>query len=623
MNKKQLDLRGIPLLVLTYTTFLLLFTTCMSVDDDYSNSKLAIIAEGGIRFDSYGDSKTFEIETNGDWSVKIEAGSEWISVNPMKGTKKTKELTVNVKKNEGDSREGTFIVTSSSIDKAITVTQTGKDVQSFEFVTIKDIRDIYNESGREEIVIDEPLMLKAVVISDREGANRFAKKDGFIQDNAGYGMAFRVTQSETPYDMGDELTINLQDAKIHYDYAQVLQIIFSTKNVDVGAQNVMISPKELTIEALQNNRYDGTLVRLKDVQFIDYKGLNYYAGEGNATSRLLVCNNGDTVAVNTTKNASFRNKALPAGSGNIISVVSYRNESWELQMRNLDDVKGMSNDEATRFEAKATNYITLDKEKVIFEAKGGEATIGITSNVNWEVLCDASWLSINPANGQNDGEVVIVASENKDDERSSTITITDGEIAKTIAVVQKGEEVEVEVETDVCNELFFSEYVEGSSYNKYLEIYNGTGKSVDLSDYIIEVYINGQPTPKYTEMLDGVLKNDEVLVIAHSKATIYNGAVYTSTVANFNGNDAIALIKIVNSNFKYVDIIGCIGENPGKEWMDTVDKNLSTLDKTLIRKPSVRGGVTKNPEEGFPTLGTEWISYPIDTSKYLGRHTMD
>lgn len=620
MTRKQLGLRSISLLVLTYSTFLLLFTTCMSVDDDYSSSKLAIIAEGGVQFDSYGDSKTFEIETNGDWSVKIESGSEWISVTPMKGTKKTKELTVNVKKNEGDTRKGTFVVTSSSIDKTITVTQSGKDVQNFEFVTIKDIRDMYNESGRSEMIIDEPLMLKAVVISDREGANRFAKKDGFIQDSTGCGMAFRVTQSETPFDMGDELIINLQDAKIHHDYAQVLQIVFSTKNVDVGAQNVMVSPKELTIEALQNNRYDGTLVRLKDVQFIDYKGLNYYAGEGNATSRLLVCNNGDTVSVNTTKNASFRNKALPAGSGNIIGVVSYRNENWELQMRNHDDAKEMSNDESTRFSAKTANYITINQEKVTFEAKGSEATISIASNVNWEVLCNASWLSINPTNGENDGEVVIVASENKDDERTSTITITDGEIVKSVAVVQKGEEVEVEI--DVCNELFFSEYVEGSSYNKYLEIYNGTGKSVNLSDYIIEVYMNGDSTPKYNKMLDGVLKNGEVIVIAHSKATIYNGAVCVSSVANFNGNDAVALVKI--STGAFVDIIGCIGDDPGsKGWVDSKDNDLSTYKKTLVRKPSVRGGVTENPEEGFPTLGTEWISYPVDTSKYLGRHTMD
>ena len=622
MTKKQLGLRGIPLLVLTYTTFLLLFTTCMSVDDDYSNSKLAIIAEGGIRFDSYGDSKTFEIETNGDWSVKIESGAEWLSVNPMKGTKKTKELTVNVKKNEGDTRKGTLIVTSSSIDKTITVTQIGKDVQSFEFVTIKDIRDMYTESGRGEMIIDEPLMLKAVVISDREGANRSSKRDGYIQDSEGYGLAFRVTQSETPFNMGDELIINLQDAKIHYfDYAGILQIVFSKMDAQINAQNVTVSPKEVTIKTLHNGMYDGTLVRIKDVQFEDYKGLNYYAGEGNATSRLLACVDGGTIEVKTTKNANFKNRALPAGKGSIVGIASFCKENWELQMRNHDDAKGMSNDESTRFNAEDTNYITINQKKVTFEAKGGEATIGITSNVNWEVLCNASWLSINPTNGENDGEVVIVVSENKDDERTSTITITDGEIAKTIAIVQKGEELEVE--TDVCNELFFSEYVEGSSYNKYLEIYNGTGKSVDLSDYIIEVYINGQPTPKYTEMLDGVLKNNEVLVIAHSKATIYNGAVYTSTVANFNGNDAIALIKIVNSNFKYIDIIGCIGENPGKEWMDTVDKNLSTLDKTLVRKASVRGGVTKNPEEGFPTLGTEWISYPIDTSKYLGRHTMD
>ena len=31
-------------------------------------------------------------------------------------------------------------------------------------------------------------------------------------------------------------------------------------------------------------------------------------------------------------------------------------------------------------------------------------------------------------------------------------------------------------------ELFFSEYVEGSSNNKALEIYNGTGDAIDLAD---------------------------------------------------------------------------------------------------------------------------------------------
>ena len=38
--------------------------------------------------------------------------------------------------------------------------------------------------------------------------------------------------------------------------------------------------------------------------------------------------------------------------------------------------------------------------------------------------------------------------------------------------------------------LFFSEYIEGSSFNKAVEIYNGTGASVDLStplEYAMEI----------------------------------------------------------------------------------------------------------------------------------------
>ena len=42
-----------------------------------------------------------------------------------------------------------------------------------------------------------------------------------------------------------------------------------------------------------------------------------------------------------------------------------------------------------------------------------------------------------------------------------------------------------------CSELFFSEYVEGSSQNKALEIYNPTNQIIDLSNYTIERFSNG------------------------------------------------------------------------------------------------------------------------------------
>ncbi len=45
-------------------------------------------------------------------------------------------------------------------------------------------------------------------------------------------------------------------------------------------------------------------------------------------------------------------------------------------------------------------------------------------------------------------------------------------------------------------DLFFSEYVEGTSFNKALEIFNGTGAPVDLNtgQYVIQMYFNGATT---------------------------------------------------------------------------------------------------------------------------------
>ena len=131
---------------------------------------------------------------------------------------------------------------------------------------------------------------------------------------------------------------------------------------------------------------------------------------------------------------------------------------------------------------------------------------------------------------------------------------------------------------DFATDLFFSEYVEGSSSNKYLEIYNGTGATVDLYDYKIVLYSNGTTKPGNTLDLEGTIDHGAVLVIANASATIYTGDVITSTVTYFNGDDAVALEKI--STGDYVDIIGRIGEQV--KW--DAGGDLKTEDRTLVRK---------------------------------------
>lgn len=169
-----------------------------------------------------------------------------------------------------------------------------------------------------------------------------------------------------------------------------------------------------------------------------------------------------------------------------------------------------------------------------------------------------------------------------------------------------------------ATDLIFSEYLEGSSNNKYLEIYNGTGASVNLSDYKVNLYANGSTASSQELVLSGTLNNGDVYVIKNSAATLYTGTATPSNVTFFNGNDAVALSKISTS--QYVDILGRIGENPGTAW---TAGNINMLNHTLVRKATVTQGVSVNPTAGFPTLGTEWNVDSIDIATNLGAHTMN
>ncbi|MBN1327322.1 MAG: lamin tail domain-containing protein, partial [Candidatus Cloacimonetes bacterium] len=57
-------------------------------------------------------------------------------------------------------------------------------------------------------------------------------------------------------------------------------------------------------------------------------------------------------------------------------------------------------------------------------------------------------------------------------------------------------------------DLFFSEYIEGSSNNKALEIYNGTGAQVDLADYRIAQSVNGAGWAYYHEWSSSTILAD-------------------------------------------------------------------------------------------------------------------
>ncbi len=164
-------------------------------------------------------------------------------------------------------------------------------------------------------------------------------------------------------------------------------------------------------------------------------------------------------------------------------------------------------------------------------------------------------------------------------------------------------------------ELFFSEYVEGSGNNKALEIYNGTGGSVDLSTYTIELYYNGNTSVGATISLSGSLAPGDVFVVVHSSAdaALLNLADLTTGSLSFNGDDAVVL----KNGATVADSIGQVGYDPGSEWGTDAT---STRDNTIRRLATVCQGDTNTGDVFDPSV--EWVGYPQDTFDGIGTHTV-
>jgi hypothetical protein len=209
-----------------------------------------------------------------------------------------------------------------------------------------------------------------------------------------------------------------------------------------------------------------------------------------------------------------------------------------------------------------------------------------------------------------------------------------------------------------CAKIFISEYVEGWSNNKALEIYNPTSTSVNLGEYFVARYSNGSTTATvansvqlsgtvppygvYVAVLDkqdpnGTGQEAPVWDSLIARADGFYSPVYnTSNAFYWNGNDAVMLAKgtlpadpslLINAtnvtSFSIIDIFGKIGENPANETGSSAGNDgawstqfpystglgtLVTKDHSMIRKVTIKKGVS-TPVSFFDPL-LEWDTIP-------------
>ncbi|HLT48128.1 MAG TPA: lamin tail domain-containing protein, partial [Rubricoccaceae bacterium] len=161
--------------------------------------------------------------------------------------------------------------------------------------------------------------------------------------------------------------------------------------------------------------------------------------------------------------------------------------------------------------------------------------------------------------------------------------------------------------------LIISEYVEGSSFNKAIELYNPSDSPVDLAagSYTVQLFYNGNPDPGDTIALTGTVEPGGVFVLAEDSAdpAILAVADQLSGSLVFSGDDAVVLFQ----GAAVVDVIGQVGFDPGAQW-GTGDT--STADNTLRREGDACTPDTDPSDEFDPAAS--YTGYPIDTFDGLG-----
>ncbi len=174
--------------------------------------------------------------------------------------------------------------------------------------------------------------------------------------------------------------------------------------------------------------------------------------------------------------------------------------------------------------------------------------------------------------------------------------------------------VSIVVPFSASSNVLITEYVEGSSNNKVIELSNLGNETVDLSadNYRLGLYNNGSSNESRGLALSGSLAPRQSLIIYNPSASSAFAPTdgIASQVAYFNGDDALVLTR----NGSVIDSLGRVGNDPGSAWTD--GSGFSTKDKTIRRLPTVTQGDT-NISDSFPGSNNEWVTFPKDTSDGL------
>ena len=176
------------------------------------------------------------------------------------------------------------------------------------------------------------------------------------------------------------------------------------------------------------------------------------------------------------------------------------------------------------------------------------------------------------------------------------------------------------------SDIIISEYIEGSSWTKAIELFNPTSSDISLDGTSLQWHHNGNvydasmnydiPASHFAGLTIAAGqtftickdKGSNKVDLAKCDMLVPDSGVFSHAVAH-NGDDAIELKYEGNT----IDVIGIVGTDPGSCWRRASDNRCYTKDKTIRRKNSVT-----SPSATWDI--SQWDLYSKDQVNGIGGH---
>ena len=494
------------------------------------------------------------------------------------------------------------------------------DPEPGDYVSIADIRAMAPATQADSVWMDDGVAIKAFVVSSIEANTLTSKKNVYVQDETG-GLQIRFT-SDVTWNFGDELSIDISGAKMKY-FGGALQIEnLSNSKAEVLSTGNTVEAKQVSVADFMEGKYESQYVALPDVQVVEADlGKTFVMGSSH-TSINVEDITGHSFVIFSSKYTVFGTEQVPQGAGTLKGVSMVYNGTMQIGLTSTGDYAGMTGarfdgqggdtpDPGEIEEVTVSEFLSKPVDGSVYYRLTGTITDLYNTTYGNFTLVDET------------GSVLVYGltaeKQTSNDKSFSTLGLKEGDIV-TLEGTRDEYKGEIQVggpayyishiegETPELPEsdpkaLIISEYSEGKSFNKFLEITNISDKEVNLSGYMLRIYTNGSESDYKEKQLSGTLAAGASKVYCHSDADlsllpegVEAESIEGDNVINFNGDDPMAII----CGDTLTDICGEFGDvDFGKDC--TLRRNSTVKEPSATYDPAEWEvfGISKEDLSGF------------------------